>query len=75
MEKWYEKDALGQWIAGMERKSHRLLYFNRHCQESGRGKAVLGARCHEVWPEMCANCPLGGWGKLRPAISSAMILC
>lgn len=42
----------------IEEETHRLLYFNRRCAESGRGKAVLGAKCHEVWPEVCNNCPL-----------------
>ena len=42
----------------IEEESRRLLYFNRRCRDTGRGKAVLGAKCHEVWPEVCANCPL-----------------
>lgn len=46
----------------IEEKTHRLLYFNQHCRDTGRGRAALGARCHEVWPEMCANCPIGGMG-------------
>ena len=25
---------------------------------SGAGRAALGIRCDEVWPELCANCPL-----------------
>ncbi|MCD2493632.1 ATP-binding protein [Lacrimispora sp. NSJ-141] len=57
-------DALPEMsIYVIEEKNHRLLYFNRRCQETGRGKAVLGAKCHEVWPEVCANCPLGGLGE------------
>ena len=31
----------------IEEKSHRLLYCNRRCRETGRGRAVLGAKCHE----------------------------
>lgn len=42
----------------IEEDSHRLLYCNRRCREIGRGKAAPGARCHDVWPELCANCPL-----------------
>ncbi|QNM06966.1 PAS domain-containing hybrid sensor histidine kinase/response regulator [Qiania dongpingensis] len=65
-------DALTEMsIYVIEENSHRLLYFNRRCQETGRGKAVLGARCHEVWPEVCANCPLGGLGDA----SSCHIVC
>ena len=44
----------------IEEDTHRLLYFNQRCRDTGRGRAVLGARCHEVWPEVCANCPLDG---------------
>ena len=47
----------------IEEETHRLLYFNRRCQEIGRGRAVLGVKCHEVWPEVCANCPLHGLGS------------
>lgn len=46
----------------IEEKTHRLLYFNERCRETGRGKAALGVKCHEVWPEVCANCPLNGMG-------------
>ena len=42
----------------IERDSHRLLYFNQRCRDMGRGRARLGAKCHEVWPEACGNCPL-----------------
>ncbi|WP_195376585.1 ATP-binding protein [Anaerotruncus rubiinfantis] len=42
----------------IEESTHKLLYFNRRCQDTGRGKAALGTKCHEVWPEVCANCPL-----------------
>lgn len=42
----------------IEEKSHRLLYCNRRCRETGRGRAVLGAKCHEIWPELCGNCPV-----------------
>ena len=44
----------------IEEATHRLLYFNSRCRETGRGRAALGAKCHEVWPEVCDNCPLGG---------------
>ena len=46
----------------IEEESHRLLYFNRRCEETARGRAALGVRCHEVWPELCASCPLAGLG-------------
>ena len=42
----------------IEEESHRLLYFNERCRNTGRGRAALGIRCDEVWPELCANCPL-----------------
>lgn len=42
----------------IEEESHRLLYFNERCRNMGRGRAALGIRCDEVWPELCANCPL-----------------
>ena len=44
------------YVIGEE--SHRLLYFNERCRNTGRGRAALGIRCDEVWPELCANCPL-----------------
>ncbi|MCD7994916.1 MAG: hybrid sensor histidine kinase/response regulator, partial [Clostridia bacterium] len=46
----------------IEEESHRLLYFNERCRNTGRGRAALGVCCHEVWPELCANCPLNGLG-------------
>ena len=46
----------------IEEETHKLLYFNQRCREIGRGRAVLGARCCDVWPEVCANCPLDGLG-------------
>ena len=42
----------------IEEESRRLLYFNERCRNTGRGRAALGIRCDEVWPELCANCPL-----------------
>ncbi|WP_455594092.1 ATP-binding protein [Cloacibacillus porcorum] len=44
----------------IEEDTHRLLYFNQRCRDMGRGKAVLGAKCHDIWPEVCTNCPLAG---------------
>ena len=46
----------------IEEATHRLLYFNLRCRDTGRGRAALGAKCHEVWPEVCSNCPLDGLG-------------
>ena len=46
----------------IEETSHKLLYFNQRCQNTSRGKAVLGTECHKVWPEVCSNCPLDGMG-------------
>lgn len=46
----------------IEEDTHRLLYFNKRCQETGRQKAAIGAKCHDVWPEECANCPLHALG-------------
>jgi len=54
----------------IEEESHRLLYFNERCRNTGRGRAALGIRCDEVWPELCANCPLKG---LRDRRSSHMV--
>ena len=54
----------------IEEESHRLLYFNERCRNTGRGRAALGIRCDEVWPELCANCPLKG---LRDSRSSHMV--
>ena len=42
----------------IEEESHRLVYFYERCRNTGRGRAALGIRCDEVWPELCANCPL-----------------
>ena len=47
----------------IEAGSRRLLYFNRRCSETGRGKARIGIKCSEVWPEVCANCPLDAMGS------------
>lgn len=46
----------------IEEDTHRLLYFNRRCRDTGRGKAAIGIKCHDVWPEVCSNCPLNGIG-------------
>ncbi|KMZ55733.1 ATP-binding protein [Dorea sp. D27] len=46
----------------IEEETHRLLYFNERCRENGRGRAVIGAKCHDVWPEVCACCPLKSLG-------------
>lgn len=56
-------DAMTQTsIYVIEEGSHQLLYFNRRCCDTGRGRAALGVKCHEVWPEVCANCPLDALG-------------
>lgn len=47
----------------IEEETHRLLYFNKRCRETGRGRASLGAKCHDVWPEVCGCCPLQGLGE------------
>ena len=57
----------------IEEESHRLLYFNRRCEETARGRAALGVRCHEVWPSCAPAVPWPGWAGGRPAISSATI--
>lgn len=54
----------------IEEESHRLLYFNERCRNTGRGRAALGIRCDEVWPELCANCPLK---MLRDRVSNHMV--
>lgn len=59
-------DALTETsIYVIEEDSHRLLYFNKRCQETGRLKAGLGSPCHQVWPEHCDNCPLSALGDGR----------
>ncbi len=59
-------DALTETsIYVIEEDSHRLLYFNKRCQETGRQKAGLGSPCHQVWPEHCDNCPLSALGDGR----------
>ncbi len=56
-------DALSEIsIYVIEEETHRLLYMNERCRSTGRGNAVIGAICHEVWPEVCANCPLCAMG-------------
>lgn len=55
----------------IEEATHRLLYFNKRCRDTGRGKAAVGTKCHEVWPEVCANCPLDALGEGR----SSHIVC
>ena len=55
----------------IETESRRLLYFNQRCQETGRGRAKLGAKCCDVWPEVCVNCPLEEMGSG----SSSHIVC
>ena len=47
----------------IEEETHQLLYFNRRSLEHSRGKAVIGAKCYEVWPELCVHCPLNSMGE------------
>lgn len=66
-------DALSETsVYVIEEKTHSLLYFNQRCRETGRGRAVLGAKCHTVWPEVCANCPLEALG---PDDKASHIVC
>ena len=52
-------DALTETsIYVIDETTHQLLYFNQRCKDTGRGRAVIGAKCHEVWPERCSDCPL-----------------
>ena len=46
----------------IEEETHKLLFFNQRCRETSRGKAAVGVKCHEVWPEVCSNCPLDAKG-------------
>ena len=50
----------------IEEKSHRLLYFNCLSSDTSYGSAALGKICSEVWPELCANCPLNAMEKDLP---------
>lgn len=43
----------------IEEQTHQLLYFNKRCEITACGRAAIGKKCHEVWPEACVNCPLG----------------
>ena len=52
-------------------EAHKLLFFNQRCRETSRGKAAVGVKCHEVWPEVCSNCPLDAMGEK----SSGHIVC
>lgn len=49
----------------IEEETHRLLYCNERCRETGHGRAVPGAKCHDVWPEMCGCCPLESLGDRK----------
>lgn len=49
----------------IEEETHKLLYFNERCRETGRGRAVTGAKCHDVWPEVCGCCPLESLGDRK----------
>ena len=55
----------------IEEESHRLLYLNKRCREQSGGRARLGVKCHEIWPELCAKCPLKELGTAR----SCHIVC
>lgn len=55
----------------IEEKSHRLLYCNQRCRKTGRGRAVLGAKCHEIWPELCGNCPVRAMGSGNSSCQTA----
>ena len=46
----------------IEADTRRLLFFNQRCKDTGRGRAELGTRCCDVWPEVCDNCPLEAMG-------------
>lgn len=47
----------------IDESAHRLLYFNKRCQDTGRGKVALGMECYNIWPELCRNCPLTNMGN------------
>ena len=65
-------DALTETsIYVIEEESLSLLYFNRRCASTGRERAAIGAKCYDVWPELCANCPL----KALDGKSSNHIVC
>ena len=34
----------------IEEETHKLLYFNQRCEDTGHGCARLGRKCSEVWP-------------------------
>ena len=55
----------------IEEETHKLLFFNQRCRETSRGRAAVGVKCHEVWPEVCSNCPLDAMGEK----SSGHIVC
>ena len=39
----------------IEEESHRLLYFNERCRNTGRGRAAWESGVMKVWPELCAQ--------------------
>lgn len=47
----------------IEEASHRLLYCNQRCRDTGRGRAMPGVECRTVWPEACSHCPLDALGE------------
>ena len=47
----------------IEEETHKLLYFNQRCEDTGHGCARLGRKCSEVWPRMCADCPIEAMGE------------
>lgn len=52
-------DALSETsVYVIDENTRELLYCNRRCRDTGRGRAVIGAKCFDVWPEKCASCPL-----------------
>lgn len=47
----------------IEEDTCRLLYMNQRCLDTSRGKAAIGEKCYQVWPELCTNCPLKGMDR------------
>lgn len=57
-------DALAETsVYVIEESTHKILYFNKICGEMSKGRAAIGKKCHEIWPEVCGNCPLNGLEK------------
>ena len=59
----------------IEEKSHRLLYVNRRCRETGRGRAVQGQNAMRSGLSYVLIVLWKLWETAVPAIRCVMIRC